>query len=75
MGSEALFGIVYVLSAVGCLALAAVGLKGMRADWRNVYYDTGLIPGVVGFSVFPVINTAICLVFGLWVLLKARNGE
>lgn len=66
----------YVLSIIGCIALILwlfytwnrygdpydIHIKGKR-------FPVELIVGIAGFSVFPVINTAMLIAFGLWYIL------
>lgn len=67
---------VYVTSVALCIYYAWLGLRGIRGDFGNNCYPTDFIPAVAGFSVFPVINTAIAIVIFMWLLGKpSRDAE
>jgi hypothetical protein len=61
--------VIYAASITGCAFLILLCDDGMKKDfYNNPYFDSWLLPGVAGFSVFPVINTMICIFLGLYVI-------
>jgi TRAP-type C4-dicarboxylate transport system permease small subunit len=70
--TDSLFGLIYVASLVACGAFVWLGFKGIRGDYTNTYYFSGLIPGVAGFAVFPIINTIVALSLALYLASKER---
>lgn len=70
--SEQLFQVIYLASLVACIAIVAL----VFFHWGPVdnHICLGIVPGVAGFSVFPVMNTLIAVAaIGFIVLSNAAE--
>lgn len=75
--SEIVFRVIWVVSSIGAILIAALGLTGSRGYHEENDIFPGIDPvvfvGVAGFCAFPLINTGICVFFLVHLFIVVPN--
>jgi uncharacterized SAM-binding protein YcdF (DUF218 family) len=72
--TDAALLLIYLASTVSCGVLAYYVVEERYAKAKSLPFDVSFVVGIAGFSVFPIINTAIAVGLGFYTLHWVRQN-